>query len=334
MSTIKDVAQLAGVSVATVSRVLNGEKNVRPKTKEIVREAIKELNYSPNLLGRHLRRSNTKNVLVLLPTISNQFYSTIIKGIHQKAEQEGYNIMISITDLEIEKEERYMKLLETKVVDGAILFAPQISKERLEQIAKYYPVVQCSEYIEGADVAVVSIDNFQAAYDATEYLIKMGHERIAMITSEKTYTSSRQREQGFRKALQVHGINLREEQVIRTNYSYRAGMQAARELMTGEYPPTAIFTIADSIAVGAIKAATEMEKQVGKDIDIIGFDDTIVAKVYNPSITTVTQPRFHMGEVVMGLMLDKIRNMNLDNPFIKLEHQLVIRDSTRKSTSL
>lgn len=333
MSTIKDVAKLAGVSVATVSRVINDESNVKTDTKERVLAAVDELNYTPNLLGRNLRRSNTKNVLVLLPTISNQFYSSIIKGMNYRAQQDGYHVMVSITDLDVKTEEEYIALLETKLVDGVILFAPQISKDKIEQIARYYPVVQCCEYVEGADVSIVSIDNKKAAYDAVEHLINIGHKKIGIITSGIVYTSAARREEGYREALKHHNISVPEGYVIHTNYSYKSGMQAAKELLTLQDPPTAIFTISDSMAVGAIKAITQMGKVVGKDIDVTGFDDTVIAKVYNPSITTITQPRFEMGVVVMDLMLKKIRDIKTPNEIITLEHQVVERESTRSAKS-
>jgi LacI family repressor for deo operon, udp, cdd, tsx, nupC, and nupG len=334
MSTIKDVANLAGVSVATVSRVLNEEKNVKLSTKRNVEQAIEALNYSPNLLGRHLRKNKTKNVLVLLPTISGPFYSAVIKGIQACAEKEAYQIMIAITDSDVGKEERSIKMLETKLVDGLILFAPQVCKERLETLAKNYPLVQCCEYIEGAQVSVVSIDNLQAAYDATCYFLNLGHEKIAMITSKVVCPSSKLREQGFRKALLDHNKVLKEEYILHTDYTYTAGMEATKKLLQGAEPPTAIFATSDSLAIGAIKAAVQMGIKVGEEIDIIGFDDTSIAKMYQPAITTVTQPRFKIGEVAMSLLLEKINDLHLTTEFVTLPHELVVRDSTRKASNI
>ena len=147
MATIKDVAKRANVSVATVSRVLNRDTKVKAETRAKVKRVIEELNYAPNLLGRNLRRSSTQNILVLLPTISNQFYSSIIKGIRQEALKEDYNVMIGITDLKSEIEMKHIQLLETKLVDGIIFVAPQIDAKVLEEMSKKYPIVQCLSLI-------------------------------------------------------------------------------------------------------------------------------------------------------------------------------------------
>lgn len=329
MSTIKDVANLAKVSVATVSRVLNNENNVKEKTKEKVLQAVKELNYTPNLLARNLRHSNTKCVLVLLPTISNQFYSTIIKGINSVVEKEGYNLMISITDLDRKREEEYIELLKTKRVDGIILFAPQISKNKLNSIAQNYPIIQCSEYLENTDTTIITIDNKKAGFDATNYLIELGHKNIAILTSKKAYTSAILREKGYKEALKKHKIKIDENNIIKTDYGYKVAMEATEELLKRENPPTAIFTISDSMAIGAIKAIKKQGKTVGKDIDVIGFDDTIISKIYDPDITTISQPRFKMGELAMQAILEKINGNSVDNNFITLEHNLIVRNSTR-----
>lgn len=330
MATIKDVATLAQVSVATVSRVINKEENVKLETKEKVIKAIKILDYSPNLLGRNLRRSRTKQILVLLPTISNPFYSGVIKGIKSKAQEEGYNIMISITDSEKEIEKNTMKLLTTRLVDGVILFASRLSTTAITKIAKEYPVVQCSEYVEGSHTSRVSIDNLRAAYEAVTYLISLGHTRIAMIGNNEGYTSAVLREQGYKKALEDHLINLNPEFMRYTTYSYVGGQEACRTLLSLEHSPTAIFTIADSIAVGAVKEIKERGLKVGKDIDVIGFDDTTITKIYHPTITTIAQPRFEMGREAMKLILQKIEDIESPSECITLEHRLMIRESTRK----
>lgn len=330
MATIKDVAKLAQVSVATVSRVINEEENVKLETKKKVRNAIKALNYTPNLLGRNLRRSRTKNILVLLPTISNPFYSGVIKGIKSKADEEGYSMMISITDSEKEIEKNAMKMLTTRLVDGIILFAPRLSATMLTKIARGYPIVQCSEYIEGSNTSIVSIDNLQAAYEATKYLISLGHTQIAMIGNDEGYTSAALREKGFRQALAECQIDLRPDFVQYTKYSYKGGEEACKALMRLEETPTAIFTIADSMAVGAVKEIKGRGLVVGKDIDVIGFDDTTITKVYSPTISTIAQPRVLMGREAMQLILQKIEDIDSPNKCIMLAHELMIRESTKK----
>lgn len=329
MATIKDVANAANVSVATVSRVLNNDPKVKLETKEHVKKVIEELNYSPNLLGRNLRRSYTNNILVLLPTLSNTFYATIIKGIRKVAGEEGYNVMIGMTDLDPEIERQHIRLLETKLVDGIIFFAPQISGKELEEVESKYPVIQCSEYLQGSKVSWVGIDNKKAAYDAVNYLISLGHTRIAMVTSKKKYTSAVLREEGFKKALKEHHIPLPKAYLYRTDYSPASGTKASYALLNEKEPPTAIFVISDSLAATVIGGIEELGKSVGKDVDVIGFDNTFISKIYRPAITTISQPRFEMGEHAATLILKKIKDIKAANESITLKHELIIRESTK-----
>ncbi|MEG0711210.1 MAG: LacI family DNA-binding transcriptional regulator [Niameybacter sp.] len=329
MATIKDVAKRAQVSVATVSRVLNHDQRVKPETKEAVEKVIDELGYSPNLLGRNLRRSSTYNILVLLPTISNQFYSAIIKGIREEMTTLGYNVMIGITDLDVNVEMKHIQLLENKLVDGIIFFTPQIDSVTLTKFGQMYPVIQCSEYVEGAKLSLVSIDNKQAAYDATKYLIQLGNKHIALVTSEKSYTSSKLREEGFREALREHQIPINEELIYYADYTPHSGIEAAKALLLKRQPPTAIFTISDSLAICVIQGLKACGKKVGEDIDVIGFDNTFISKFYEPTITTVSQPRLEMGKQAARLLLNKIQNIGSENETIFLPHELMIRESTK-----
>lgn len=329
MVTIKDVANAANVSVATVSRVLNNDPKVKLETKERVKQVIEGLNYSPNLLGRNLRRSYTNNILVLVPTLSNTFYATIIKGMRKVAGEEGYNVMIGMTDLDPEIERHHIRLLETKLVDGIIFLAPQISRAELEEVESKYPVVQCSEYLQGSKVSWVGIDNKKAAYDAANYLISLGHTKIAMVTSKKRYTSAVLREQGFKKALKEHHISLPKTYLYKTDYSPASGTKASYSLLGEKEPPTAIFTISDSLAATVIRGIEDLGKSVGKDVDVIGFDNTFISKIYRPAITTVSQPRFEMGEWAVLLLLEKMKDTQAIHKYITLKHELVIRESTR-----
>lgn len=329
MATIKDVAKLAGVSVATVSRVLNNEENVKLETKQKVKAAIRTLHYSPNLLGRNLRRLQTMSVLVLLPTLSNPFYAGVIKGLKSRAEEMGYQIMIGVTDLEEEIEKRSIKMLTNRLVDGVILFSPRLNATLLNKVAKQYPIVQCSEYVEASQTSKVTIDNEKAAYEATQYLIQLGHKKIALLSNDEGFISAKLREEGYRKALEQQNISIEENWIRYTDYSYIGGQKACKKLLGLENPPTAIFAIADSIAVGVVRQLIDCGIKVGEHIDVIGFDDTSLAKIYTPTITTISQPRFEMGRAAMQLLISKIENINNPDECLILPHQLKIRESTK-----
>ncbi|WP_281818013.1 LacI family DNA-binding transcriptional regulator [Vallitalea longa] len=328
MNTIQDVAHEAGVSVATVSRVINNNDNVSTNTKNKVLKAINKLEYTPNLLGRNLRKKRTYKVLVLVPTLSNEFYSEIVRGVEDVASKDNYYVMVCSTHSNKETEKAYLNMFYNQLIDGIIFTAPEMSGEEMMDIANKYPVIQCSEYIRDSEVSWVSINNYQASYDAIKYLIDIGHKDIAIIGSENGFVSSIKRQQGYMKALQHNNIKINNDYIIQTNYEYEDGINGCIKLMNLEKPPTAIFCGSDAIAVGVIRQLTKQGIQVGEEISVIGFDDTNFAAYYNPPITTISQPRYEMGKIAMELLLRKINNIKCKNEYIILDHKLTIREST------
>lgn len=328
MATIKEVAKEAGVSVATVSRVLNGDDIVTAATREKVEQAVRLLDYRPNLLGKGLRQAQTKKILVLLPTISNSFYTRIVRSMENEAQVNGYSIVIGVTHSRRDKELEYLQMLDTRLVDGAILLSSEQNKKELSRIAKQHPIVQCSEYIPDAGCDTVTIDNERAAYDAVQELLKLGHKKIAFAGSEKPYTSALLREQGYRRALEEAGIPVREEYVLKGDYSFASGSRMFETLMSLKTPPTAIFTIADSIAIGMLRASYLNEKFQAHPVAISGFDDTSLAQIYVPALSTVAQPRREIGTLAMQMMCSRIADKTLSPRFATLEHHYVKREST------
>ena len=328
MSTIKDVAKMANVSVATVSRVLNNSDSVTDKTREKVLHAIQELNYQPNLLGRNLRRSETRMILILLPTISNTFYSKVVKGMEDTGHRNGYNVMICTTNSEKQREEIYLNILKNKLADGVIFLAPEIDAQELSKIGKSFPVVQCCEYKENADVPSVSIDNEAAAYHAVQYLISSGHRRIGMISSNSTFISTVHRENGYKKAIQEAGIEWNPNLIVYGNYGFRSGLNKTRQLLDMEDRPTAIFAISDMMAIGAIRAAQEKGLRVPDDVAVIGFDNVSFLSMIVPKLTTIAQPQYEMGAAAMDILLQRIKNETVQVQHIRMGYELIVRDST------
>lgn len=331
MVTIQDVAQLAGVSVATVSRVLNNSSSVAQKTRETVLDAIKKLNYQPNLLGRNLRRMETRMILVLLPNISNPFYSRLVKGMEDVAHKNGYNVMLCNTDSDKSREIMYLELLKNKLSDGVIFMAPELSKEELSAIGKDYPVVQCCEYKEGASVSHVSIDNFQAAYRAVKHLLGLGHKKIGLISCQNSFVSTIRREEGYKRALEEAGIAVEKELVKYGDYGFKSGLRAAKEMFSMKEKPTAIFSISDVMAIGVLKAAVESGLSIPDDIAVAGFDNISFASMYDPPLTTVSQPKYDLGCEAMDLLLKLIKGELKEPRDVFLEHNLIIRESTVKA---
>lgn len=328
MITIKEVAAKAKVSVATISRVLNNDPAVTPKTREHVKNVIKEMDYQPNLLGRQLRKSQTKKILVMIPSISNQFYSKIISSIENTAKHTGHKVIVCMSHGDKETELAYIEMLTSKIVDGIIFLSSKLSAREMNNLARKSPIVQGCEYVSGSLTDIVTIDNEQAAYEAVKFLITNGHRKIAFLGSKEKYHSGILREDGYRRALSENGIATDEDLIIYGGYSYPDGESMALQVMEMKQRPTAIFCISDSIAIGCIKRLTACSIKIPKEIAVIGFDDTSISKMYNPSISTVSQPQVEIGEHLMKLLAKRIEGEKGDAVFKKLPHKLVLRETT------
>lgn len=327
MANIQQVAALAGVSVATVSRVINQYKNVSTETRLKVEQAIKQLNYEPNLIGRSLRTSQSRLLLVLIPSISNPFYSEIINGIEHIAIQENYQILLCDTDSDPERERIYFDLLRKRMADGIISMDPAVHINTLNQLSENHPIVQCSEYKPDSNIPYVTIDNETAAYQAVKHLIQSGHEKIALINSDMTYLYAREREMGYKKALKEHGLTVDPNLAFYTsNLSFDQGRQAMKKVFQANTIPSAIFAVSDVLAIGALKEITNHKLRVPEDIALVGFDKIEFSNMTNPALTTVAQPMHKMGVTAATMLIDVIQGKTVDS--IKLDHELVLREST------
>ena len=218
-------------------------------------------------------------------------------------------------------------MLYNRSVDGIILLSSQLSSKELTEIARVKPLVLCCEYTDGAVLPAVTIDNYQAGFQAVEYLIQLGHQKIALI-SNNTVFSGKQRSQGYRDALETYHCRYMPSYCVETEYTFQAGVSATKKLMKLPDPPTAIFAISDVLAAGVIKELYAQGKCPGKDVDVFGFDNISLAKMITPSLSTVSQPRRQMGEQAMKLLLQKIEDIHTENPLVILPHQLIFRQST------
>ncbi|QUI21524.1 LacI family DNA-binding transcriptional regulator [Vallitalea pronyensis] len=330
MPTIQEVAKMAGVSVATVSRVLNHSEAVSSATRDKVQAVINQLNYQPNLLGRNLRRSETRMILVLLQNIANSFYSKVVKGMEDVAHDHDYHVLICNTNTDVLLENVYLDFLKNKLVDGVIFTSPAMDKDAFNQLAKRYPVVLCNEYKPGIEAPVITIDNEAAGYEAANHLIRLGHKKIGMI-SVNAVGSSNARIQGYKCALTEAGLEVNEAYIVNQTFSYKGGMRGIKCLFDLQEPPTAVFCISDIIAVGAIKELKRKGLSVPQDVAVIGFDNNSIAPMYEPSITTIAQPRYDIGRKAMEVMLQRIQGVGDQHAITTMEHELIIRHSTLPS---
>lgn len=327
--TIKDVAKAAGVSVATVSRVLNNTAAVSETTADQVNAAIKELGYSPNFLGRNLRKCETNMILAVIPSLYHTQYNDIIRGL-QDAAGPDYDVIICTTNGNINLETRMLDMLYKRTVDGAIFLGTRLDADKINELKDKYNIALCCERVEGTDILTVTVDDFQGGYDAVDALIKAGHKRIGLISADKLAPSSIDREKGYRAALEANGINVDEELIFHGSYEYDDGTKGFDKLISLADPPTAVFCISDLLAVAAIKSAESKGLLAGRDIDIIGFDNNLLARIYSPGITTIAQPSYDMGYRVMKLLLDNMQNRAGHTGHVIMSHSLIIRDSALK----
>lgn len=327
MPTIQEVAKKAGVSVATVSRVMNNPQIVAMTTRMKVEQAIQELNYEPSMLGRNLRTSQSKLLLALIPNISNPFYSEIINGIENTAIESGYNILLCETNSNPQREAIYLNLLRNRLADGIISMDPTVNKDKLLELADQYPVVQCSEYDEDGPISYVTIDHKLAAYHAVRHLIKLGHRKIGLINSHKMFLYARQRHEGYEMAMNEFDLPIDPNWIHSTlNLSFDDGQQAVRVLLRSENRPTAIFAVSDILAIGALKEINARGLNVPNDIAIIGFDKISFSNMTHPALTTISQPGYEMGAIAASMLIDKTNGKSVES--VILDHELVIRDST------
>jgi LacI family transcriptional regulator, repressor for deo operon, udp, cdd, tsx, nupC, and nupG len=327
MASIKDVAKLANVSTATVSRVLRNAGNVTEETKRRVLEAIEALNYQPNVLGRYLRRMETETVLVIVPDITNPFFSKVLRGIEAVALERGYQVLLGDTQNDVQLEEQYLNVLPQKQVDGMIFLTARTRKELMEEMSRQFPIVLACEYLEGTDIPTVSIDNISSARKATEHLIGLGHRRIAHLTGPMDVILSRDRLRGYYQALAQHDIDVDAALVQEGDFSFESGYNVTLKLLALEKPPTAIFAANDAMAIGAIKAVRHRGGRVPDDVAVVGFDDIQMASIFEPGVTTIAQPMFDIGKQAMKLLLQLIDGEEVERRQFVLPDRLVIRES-------
>jgi DNA-binding LacI/PurR family transcriptional regulator len=324
--SIAAVAQQAGVSIATVSRVINSSKPVNADTRERVEAAVAALGYRANALARSLMRGESRLLLVLVPDFANPFFSETVKGVESVARKHGYNIVLSGTPETPSADSRSFDTLYNRLVDGVISLANFDELQPLLKDLPDLPWVSCSEFIEDSGMPHASIDHELAAVDAVQYLINRGHRRIALLGADESYLWARQRHAGYETALRRAGIAL-DPQLVRvargTDYGF--GMEAAGALVALESPPSAVFAVSDTLAIGAIKALRRAGRRVPEDIAVVGFDNIPLSQVFEPALTTIAQPMFELGAAAAKLLLERLAGGNPQSR--TLQHSLVVRES-------
>lgn len=331
--SIKTVAELAGVSIATVSRCINEPDRVREKTRVRVQEAILQTGYEPNTIARSFRRGHTNLVMVVLPSVGDPFFTGVLCGIRSVVDAEGYSLIISETQFNTMNADEVGAMLVTRQADGVILLASifPFGSAVLERAGRRaQPIVIGCETISSALAGFpsVHIDNVGAAREATAYLQAQGHTRIAFITAQAGSMLTRDREAGYRAAMEAAGLAVPEGWVAEGDLSLDGAIRATQALLDHPERPTAIFCGNDEMALGALHAARAAGLDVPRDLSVMGFDDIRYAATASPPLTTMAQPAELIGERVARRMLDAIEAGHATNREAEIvPHRLVVRDS-------
>lgn len=327
--TIKDVAKQAGVSVATVSRVLNDSSAVSEETARIVNDVIEQMGYSPNLLGRNLRRRETRSILVIVPS-TGSFYGGVIKGIQDEVEND-YDVLIACGYSTRSTELRLLGMLANHTVDAAVLMGTRVEAKTLDALSAVYHIGLCSESVEGSNTLTVLIDNRQAAYDVITRFIANGKERIALVTTDDNIIapSSDDRLRGYLEALADNGIEVREEYIFRKDYDFTCGIEAAKRFLSLPEPPEAVLCISDLLAAGVIKEALRQGVTVGEELEVCGFDNVELCEMITPMITTVAQPAYQIGRTCARRLVESLRAGPTPHGTIIMDHEIIVRESAK-----
>jgi len=327
--TMRDVAEKAGVSVTTVSHVINKTRLVSDELRQRVLAAMRELEYWPNALARSLRRKETNTIGMILPDNSNPFFAEVSRGIEDTCFRQGYNIILCNSDGDLDKEFLYTNVLVEKQVDGIILFAAGESIEQVRMLqARNIPLVMVDRMLSDVAVDMVLTDNIQGGELATRHLLELGHGHIACITGSLNLSLSAERMTGYRQALMEHHIPVEESLIVEGDFQYESGYRAANRLLTADSPPSAIFACNDLMAIGAISAVVESGRQVPNDISVVGFDNLRLASFANPPLTTIAQSKYEMGVAATVMLLERIRKHDIPARRQLLGVSLIVRQST------
>jgi LacI family transcriptional regulator len=334
MSTILDVAKLANVSTATVSRVINSPGHVRPKTRDRVYRAMKTCRYTYNALARGFVTKRSHTIGLIIPTITNPVFSESTRGVQDVANANGYQVLLGNSDYQSEKEAALIEVFRERQVDGLIITTTDLKGEILKNLLddEFSFLLLYSTLRKGL-MPSVGVDNYLGGYLATQHLIQLKHRRIGMLAGEFRFSDrSFHRWHGYKKCLKDNHIAYDPELLLHTRYTPLSGCKGLKRLINANNPPTAVFCSNDLLALGAIEGARQLGLGIPQDISIIGFDDMQIASFISPSLTTIRQPTYEMGQQGAEALIDIIEG-RAGKPVHKLlDISLIERESTGVNT--
>jgi LacI family transcriptional regulator len=338
-TTIRDVSRLADVSVATVSAVINGKPAVSETLTLQVRRAIEALNYQPDFLARSLRMQRSNILGIVMPQFASPYFAEVLRGVEDVASEHGYSILISNSRSDAERERKELFVLISRRVDGILLATADSHFAYQRQFTKRFPLVLFDRFPPDFTGTVVATDNTEASFEATNHLIQLGHQRIAVIAGTQGISAADERIEGFRRAMSEAGLTVRQELVKHGDFNMRGGWECALELMKLPIPPTAIFSHNYEMTLGLMRALAEIGVPCPQRVSVLGFDDFVVgmdgfswATMFSPKLTCVAQPSYEIGRRAAEALLKKTKRLDghdhSEEGFIRLRAELRIREST------
>ncbi len=328
MATIKEVSRYANVSMATVSRVLNGTAPVANQTKQRVLSAVEKLNYQPNAFARGLVTNLSGGVGVVVNDLASPYFGPMLRGVEEVVEAAGMHLLVSSGHAKAEPEACAVSFLSQQRSDALILHVEGMSDDDLIDLSKRdVPIVLIGRYVAELAAQSIYLDNEYGGYLATRYLLEHGHTRIGHVAGPPALQDSRDRLAGYRRALEEAGLPLNSDHVIEANFKEEAGQRATKRLLARRSDLTALFIANDQMAAGALAALREAGLEVPRDMSLVGFDDVLLARYLYPPLTTVAQPIAQMGRAAAQLALARLRGEAGEGVTHKFDPNLVVRSS-------
>jgi LacI family transcriptional regulator len=323
--TLKDIAKVAGVSYATVSRALSNHPDVNDETRDKIKKIAKEMKYTPDPSARGLKGKNTNTIALVVPDISNPFFSELTLGVESYANENGYSVFLCNTNWDYNREKTYIDILIAKRVDG-IIISP-VLENALHHTKLRIPLVYITEGPKYDDIYYVGIDNKMGAILGVEYLIKLGHKDIVYVGGAEKTSANRERFEGFKETMEKYGLKVNANHHTSNSFSRESGYKVAMEILIKDKIPTAVFAVNDIVALGVIQAIEEFGLNVPSDISVIGFDDISFSSMHRIKLTTISQPKLEIGKMSTEILIDLLNNKDVAEKNKILKPNLVIRNT-------
>ncbi|HHI4991256.1 transcriptional repressor PurR [Vibrio parahaemolyticus] len=330
MATMKDIAKLAGVSTSTVSHVINKTRFVSEEISERVNNAAKELNYyAPSALARSLKVNRTKTIGMLVTTSTNPFFGEVVKGVERSCYHKGYSLILCNTEGDNERMLQSINTLLQKRVDGLILMCSSLEGERIDVFERYpdIPVVVMDWGPMLFTSDKIQDNSLRGGYLAAKYLVDCGHTEIGCITGPLIKHQAQMRYEGYKRAMNEAGLEFNANWIIESDFECEGGYQAFKKMAERGTLPSSIFVSNDMMAMGVINAANELGIKVPDDLSIIGYDDIHIAKFMSPSLTTIHQPKYRLGQAAVETLVRRLDDKSNEAQVVQLEPTLVVRNS-------